>query len=252
MRIRRRLKAALRSTLQRTLGLDLYLLLFAVFRLVAFRIDPRDAVLRHFLALVPRDAAALDLGANVGWTTALLARRAHAVHAFEPIPANHRALCRLRRLLGLRNVTIYRMALGSHDGPVEMVTPVSAGGTLHGLSHMISSDRRTEAGWRFTVECRRLDNLASVFASERIGAVKIDVEEAESSVIDGARQLLRQHRPIVLCELWRTSNRSRAMTILAELGYEAHAFEAGGLVPFDPSRHEYHLDFVFLPGPPTV
>jgi FkbM family methyltransferase len=228
-------------------GLDDYLVLFAIFRLIAFRYDSRDAALRHFLSLVPCDAIALDLGANVGWTTALLSRRSRAVHAFEPIPVNHRALCRVARLLRLRNVTIHEIALGNHDGVVEMVTPVAAGGNLHGLSHVISTDRHSETGPRFTVKCRRLDSMAAVFAGERIGAVKMDVEEAESNVIEGARQLLAEHSPIVLCELWKTVNRQRAMATLAQLGYVACTLEGGMLVRFDETRHGHHLDFVFLP-----
>jgi len=241
------MKEALRAALQRVLGLDHYLVSFALFRLAAARVDLRDAAFRHFLSLIPCDATVLDVGANVGWTTVLLAWRARRVHAFEPIPGNHRALCRVTELLRLRNVVIHKMAVGNHDGTVGMVTPVTSGGVLHGLSHVLTVDRPAEAGPRFVVECRRLDGLAGLFAGERIGAVKMDVEGAESDVIEGARELFRAHKPALLCELWRSENRRRAIATLGELGYEACALENGVLVPFDTSRHDHYLDFIFLP-----
>lgn len=241
----RSMKSTLRRALQRTLGLEAYLLAFAVYRVAASPVDPRDRAFRRFLRLVPRDALALDIGANVGATTIALAGRARAVHAFEPVEIHAACIRRLLRLLRQSRVTVHKTALGRSAGDIEMVLPESAGAILPGLARVADSSLE---GRRVSVPCTTLDSLPYSLRG-RVGAIKIDVEDFESEVLEGGRYLIERDRPVILAELWRTPNRARTLCVLGNLGYDCLVLDAtGSLVAFDPERHEHWLDFFFLPA----
>jgi FkbM family methyltransferase len=208
------LKRTLQAFLQRTLGLDAYLDLFARYRLLASRWDPHDAAFRAFLDRLPADGIVLDVGANVGVMTALLARRVPrgTVHAFEPTPATYGAARRLVTRLGLGNVRLHPWAVGRIDGEVEMVMPVDVTIRQHGLSHVVATSTESGAGVRFRAPCRVLDAMPEWFEpGARVTGIKLDVEDYETEVLEGARRLLTTHRPLVYCELWLTPNRERAV-----------------------------------------
>ena len=238
------MKNNLRRALQRILGLDLYLLGFALYRVVASPVDPRDRAFRHFLRLVPSDALALDIGANVGATTFALARRARVVHAFEPVQAHARCIRRLLALVRRRNVSVHETALGASRGEVEMCLAEAAGAVLPGLARVAGPEVK---GRRVSVACTTLDSLRDSLGG-RVGAMKIDVEDFEAEVLGGARFLIERDRPVILAELWRTPNRARALSLLGGLGYDCFVLDlSGALVPFESERHEHWLDFFFLP-----
>jgi FkbM family methyltransferase len=184
----------------------------------------------------------------VGFTTAILAHRRprSVVHAFEPAPASYAALERTVRRQGLTNVVAWPLALGDRGGRVEMLTPVRGSTRLVGLTHVVDG-ASTAAGDRLTAECRRLDDLAaSLPTATRITGLKLDVEDHETRVLEGARGLVERHRPLIFCELWNTENRRRVFALARAAGYAVRVADRGGLVRFDPTRH-HKQDFFLLP-----
>lgn len=247
-------KALVRRRAQQVLGFDRYLDLFARYKLIAFPWSGQGRDFLRFLSLLPREGLVLDVGANVGFTTALLARRVRpgVVHAFEPSPSSAAALARLVRRQGLGNVVLHRCALGNEEGPVEMVTPLAEAARLPGLTHVVREGAAEEPGERFAAECLVLDRMADWFEpGSRVVALKIDVEDYEFEVLDGARRLLASHRPFVFCELWDTANRRRCLQLARELDYSVRVNVESRLEPFDPSRHQ-KLDFFLLPAERTA
>jgi len=248
------MKSWLRRRLQAWLGPERYLDLFARHKLLVFPWTRQGADFGRFLRAIPGEGLALDIGANVGFTTALLARRVRQglVHAYEPSPANFRALERLLGRQGIRNVVTHAHALGNEEGPIEMVTPIEAAARLPGLTHVVRGGAVSGAGERFTADCRVLDRMPEWFApGPRVVALKIDVEDYEFEVLDGARRLLAVHRPLIFCELWDTENRRRCLELARQLGYSVRVHVERRLIPFDPGRHQ-KLDFFLLPAESTV
>lgn len=244
------LKRTFQRLLQRALGLERYLDLFARYRLLAGRYDPGDRAFRSFLARLPEDGTVLDVGANVGVMTIHLARhlRRGTVVAFEPNPLSYATAARLVRARGVDNVVLHPWALGSAAGEVEIVMPVNGALRMHGLSHVVQGPADTPGGDRFRVAVRALDDLPELFApGVRVTGMKIDVEDFESEVVLGARRLLISHRPLVYCELWLTPNRERTVALMRELGYEAMVYRNGGLEAFAPWPHASAQDFFFVP-----
>lgn len=120
-----------------------------------------------------------DVGANIGLYAIALAKRVGdggKVHAFEPDPANFRALgrhCHLNQVTA--RVVAHQVAVAGADDRVAF--EAGRGPESHIGSGALVSE----------VDCVRLD---SVFAGDRIDILKIDVEGFEEEVLKGASGLL--------------------------------------------------------------
>jgi FkbM family methyltransferase len=159
----------------------------------------------------------VDVGANIGLYAIALAKRVGdggKVHAFEPDPANFRALdrhCRLNQVTA--RVVLYQVAVAGTDGRVAF--EAGRGFESHISSGVLVSE----------VDGVRLD---SVFARDRIDILKIDVEGFEEAVLKGASELLsdRARGPrIIYIEVhpyaWgeiRTTSET-LLTLLTDYGY---------------------------------
>jgi hypothetical protein len=69
--------------------------------------------------------------------------------------------------------------------------------------------------------------------------VKIDVEGAEGLVLAGARRLLAEHRPIILCEVFGASKEQVADT-LRSAGYLMYDLTAPAEARYPLDRPVYH------------
>ncbi len=133
------------------------------------------------------DEAFVDGGAFDGDTLEVFLRKTGGrfgeYHAFEPDPEN---LERLRRrvtaLPAVQQERIYLHGLALHDRDEELVFASHGGQT--------SQVAKDGAG---RVRGQALDR---VLAGRRVTFVKLDVEGAERTALQGARRTLREHRPI--------------------------------------------------------
>ncbi|MBW3557278.1 MAG: FkbM family methyltransferase, partial [Actinobacteria bacterium] len=146
----------------------------------------------HLLRRVlPVDGVAVDVGANIGVLTRLMAELAPRgrVYAFEPAAENFGYL--QRNVAGLDHVQVRRAAVVDREGPVnlEFNQAYPAGSFVSG-----------PGGQGEQVEGVRLDSWAAGVALPRLDVLKIDVEGAEPSVLAGARDLIRRHRPVTVVE----------------------------------------------------
>jgi FkbM family methyltransferase len=238
------MKRRLQALLQRALGLQAYLFCFSLCAMAKMRWA--EPAFFQFLKLIPDKGLFLDLGANLGVTTTLLARRCpHArILAFEPVPWNVANIRRLVRLLRFRNVTIHDFAAGDQNGSVDFVVPVVCGARMHGLGHFSANG---EPGERFKVPCRKLDDLGL----SDVTAIKLDVENSEYSVLCGGLQLLKKWRPVIYCELWHNENGEKSMALLGELGYKPYTVESGQLVALSRSM-DRTLNLILFPEPESA
>jgi FkbM family methyltransferase len=241
-------KKAIQAFLQRLLGFDRYLFLFSRFKIMTLRWDKREGDFLHFLRLLKPEDTVLDIGANIGIMTARLAKRCPKgkIFAFEPIPENFRALQRIVHFYRADHVSLHPLALGNENRQLEMAMPVLEGVRMQGLSHVIHDDiegydSKTN---RYSVPQHKLDDL-EFLQNEKIHAIKMDVENYEYFVLEGGKQLISRHMPIIYTELWDNENRVRCFELLRGMGYQVWVLEAGKLSPFEPGKHP-HQNFFFL------
>lgn len=239
------MKTAVKYLLHTLLGFRNYLYLFSRYKIATLRNDRKEGDFFYFLAMLPDEGTVLDIGANIGIMTVHLARSSkRKVVAFEPMPQNLDALNRIIAHYKLDKVKVMTCALGNENGKVEMVMPMEGSVRMQGLSHVIHESIPEEnKGERFIAELRKLDSIPELMGDLRITGVKMDVENFEYYVLEGGRDLLRKHRPLLYIELWDNENRRRCLHLLEDLGYMAYVVDNGSLVKFDKQKKQ---NFIFL------
>lgn len=134
-----------------------------------------------------------DVGANIGAYTLIASEQAAAqVTAFEPHPRTFEELAANVSRNRRTNVTLVASAVGAHDGPVHL-----RDGDRSATNRIVTA----LTPGAVAVPCVRLDSYCAR-TGVRPDVVKIDVEGAESDVVAGLGQSLRDAR-LILVEQWR-------------------------------------------------
>ena len=239
-------KAYLRTACQQLLGFPNYLFLFSVWNIARIRWGGYEKEFIHFLRLLPSHGTVLDIGANIGIMTTLLAKKANAltVYAFEPVPENIRAMKKVIRFHRLSNVKIFSNALGDSNSMEQMIMPVIHHAKMQGLSHVVEPADKKKQGQIFSIPMRRMDDMAELQELEEITAIKIDVENFEYYVLKGGQGVLKKHRPLVFCELWGDGRRALCIDLMKSLDYRVAIYHQGKLIDFDGQPA---INFFFIP-----
>ncbi|HEX2613100.1 MAG TPA: FkbM family methyltransferase [Fibrobacteria bacterium] len=156
--------------------------------------EPEMLRLREF---VPRNLAALDVGANIGLYSYALSRLCPRVEAFEPQPECARVL---RAFSRGRNVRLHESALSDAEGELTLHVPVIGGEAATGMASLRAEAAQNSDGAgvrRLQVPVRRLDS----FGFTGLGFIKIDVEGHEIEVLRGAEETLAREKPVLLIEI---------------------------------------------------
>lgn len=245
------MKNAIKYLLHKVLGFKNYLFIFSLFKIYTLKRDKNEKDFFQFLSLIPKNSAVLDIGANIGIMTVHLARSIKncTVYSFEPMPNNITTFKRIVKYFKLNNVHLFEIALGNTDGEAEMVMPVISSVRMQGLSHVVhSSITENNDGERFKVALKKLDNMEALMnETKHISAIKIDVENFEYFVLDGARALLNKNKPVVYAELWKNENREKCFELFRQLNYTAFIVLGNKMVKFDNMIHETQ-NFIFIYG----
>ena len=154
-----------------------------------------------FRAVLPAGGVAVDVGANVGWHTLLLARLVGdggRVLAAEPNPSVRARLQENLNLNRFRHVEVVPYALADAEGAAEFLAP-DGNAVGAGDGRMVAA---TEIGEHqiIRVETRRLDTILLAMRLERLDLIKIDVEGFEWPVLKGAEQMIARFRPHIVFE----------------------------------------------------
>jgi FkbM family methyltransferase len=159
-----------------------------------------------------------DIGAQSGFYTLLLSKRVGAkgqVIAFEPLPANYRLLEENLRLNKIENVIVRREAVADRTGALSFQFPSDEPSLIAGP--LLPEDNTGT----FEVPCVSLDDFVSR-QQISLDLIKMDVEGAEGSVLDGATKTLEKFHPILIIELHQAGAQPRLHSVpvrLQALGY---------------------------------
>lgn len=143
----------------------------------------------------------LDVGANFGWYTTMMAVLAGSdgeVHSFEPVPKTFAQLKRNTELLsGAARVSINNLALGDRD---DVLTINLFEGLTSGHASFATYEGHSSAS--FECEMTTLDRYLSSKMADEVSFVKVDIEGAEMMFLRGAERLFAQeNKPIFLMEM---------------------------------------------------
>jgi FkbM family methyltransferase len=207
------------------------------------------ALVRRLLR--PGDTA-LDVGAHIGFFAMQMAALVGAggrVVAFEPLDRNAELLEQsIAENQFEDRVTFRRAAVGGSSGTATLTYPVE---TLNsGGAYLLRGGATPLAGnVKQTVPLMALDDLE---LPRPVRFIKIDVEGAEPQVMNGAKRILREDRPVILSELHRTQL-ARASGATADdffAGLREHDYTAHLINSPDDAAAVATADYRDMLGPP--
>lgn len=236
----------LKFYLQKYFGFEKYLYISSILKYKFILYDKRETDIFHFINLIPSNSVILDIGANVGVMTRLfsLKKPDSFIYSFEPIPQNSANIEKIIKQFNIKNVKLYKTALGNSKGSLRMVMPIKNGVLYEGLTHVI--DNENEVGEKFEVDVMTLDEIMAN-QLDKITAIKIDVENHEYEVFKGAKDLLTQSKPVIYCELMNNENRNKVMDLLYNFGYQSYVIEKNKLTLTQSLNSiSKNLNFIFI------
>lgn len=196
-----------------------------------------DKDITMFRSLLAPGWTAVDVGANLGFTTTMLASvvgPAGRVLSFEPSPAVYAKLRKTVEANGLSQVVTFNLGCGSS----RSVRTLHAVNRSSGNASMLGDGPAAVA-----VEVVCLDDVDEVW-ERPVSLIKIDTEGYEPEVLAGARRLIEKDWPILYLEMggdYAASTR-RSIELLSELGYGVEH-----VATRDWSEIGNGSDFFFLP-----
>ncbi len=172
---------------------------------------PDFALIQQLLGTL-RSGYILDIGANAGgWALLCGTVSSLPIIAFEPEPTAFRLLQRNLALNARWTVDARPLACGIEDGAIYFHTGFN-GYTLIPGRHVIADDDPDI----LRVDCTRVDTL---FPSENVAFMKIDVEGFEWQVLQGACQVIERCRPPLIVEIHPPQLRDRGRSTEEVYGF---------------------------------
>ena len=206
---------------------------------------------------------AIDIGANNGLYTLMLANAANRIIAFEANPS----LADTLRSVSPANVRVENCAISNTPGSLNLKIPRIAGVQNTGMATVSRSNtfetQSVDSIDEISVQAIPLDDYIRDKKVHDVSFMKIDVEGFEKEVLDGAMQTIRSKQPILLIE---TELRHKADVIglfkaLEDLGYSALIVNESGskLIPIRreqvrelqsdrrlAAKQRNHFDFAYV------
>jgi FkbM family methyltransferase len=179
-----------------------------------------DRHIHHWLSsnVKPHDIT-VDVGANFGFFSLIMAVSGHECHAFEPVGHLANRLMSNVSLNEQTNVRCVRAALSNRAGSATFYLPSGADAN-RGTGGL----RLNRGGGTITVPTLRLDDYADDNRLQGAHVIKVDVEGAEDLVIEGGLGVIARYRPALIVE-WNQGSVSRVFDLLGPLHYDCIGFD---------------------------
>jgi FkbM family methyltransferase len=163
-----------------------------------------------------------DIGANIGFYSLLAARLVGAeghVVAFEADPEVAQRLREHVERNHFSTISVEQKAVWSETGAVFFARTDPKLSPDRGLGHVVDSS----APGTTQLQAISLDDYLQTAAPPDV--LKCDVEGAEVEVFNGAKRLLKENRPILLCEMHSEENLRTLLKKFASLGYNCESLD---------------------------
>lgn len=248
-----KLKSIIQLLIQKILGYTNYLFIFSIYRIWRYRLLRDDIDFNFFIELTQsnRPSTIIDIGANVGYTGVIFAKAFpnYQILCYEPVSLLTTIIRKVVSFFNVQNIIIKHLALGNTNQIVPIKTPIIQGVKKQGLSYIDVSVERTDENQlgQFLVEQVQMVSLDSDLLSDGllpIAGIKVDVENFEFFVLQGAVGLIKLYNPIVMAELWDNDRKIACIGLMEELGYETKVIINKKLVPYTSQQS---LNYFFIP-----
>ena len=141
---------------------------------------------------------AIDVGANKGLYSLELEKISNEVIIFEPLKKMFKDL----EILLKKKTKKFNYALGNSFSNKKIKIPILSGSLSYGRASLTNKFKKYKSK---IIKVRKLDYLSKkkkIYKNnKKVDFIKIDVEGYELNVIQGAKNLIKRDKPIILIEL---------------------------------------------------
>ncbi len=171
----------------------------------------------------------IDIGANHGSFSVIAGNLVGKDGLVVAVEAQERMIYALEKSLGLNAASPYKIfhtAVGNRDGETEFYIPEDTSGSA-GVFRAHSARFRHRS---VKVGMARFDNLVDWKAFKGKVVIKLDIEGSEFDFLEGARQMIRSLKPVIIMEINPGSlkaaeiSEKQILKIFGELGYTSFAY----------------------------
>ncbi|HEV8051419.1 MAG TPA: FkbM family methyltransferase, partial [Parachlamydiaceae bacterium] len=172
-----------------------------------------DQELDFFNEMLNEGDVVLDVGAYIGTHAVFFAKKVGAlgkVHAFEPQRSSFQMLCTNLTLNALYNTHCYQVGVSDKSTTIKLPVVDPYEGMNYGAI-AIDDYLQGEDLQLITIDSLNL---------KQCNLIKVDVEGMEAKVLKGARQTIKELRPVLYVENNNTDKSSEILQILLDLKYD--------------------------------
>jgi FkbM family methyltransferase len=157
------------------------------------------SLIRDYLESVipnPHNTSALDIGANIGNHSIYFSEIFENIFAFEPNPRTFALLKANSEYASLkRNIRCFNFGLSDQNGRLFF----KSSRFNVGASHIVSETEKNVDDSIFMVDVKCADEIEEL-SEKKISLIKIDIEGHELAALKGAKELIKNNKPIILFE----------------------------------------------------
>ena len=214
------------------------------------------SVISIFMELLKEVTTFFDVGANLGYYS-LVGKAINPlvkIIAFEPMPGPQNYFKKNLALNSFNDIVLEPLALSNNEGEMEFTSVIN-----RKFAHV--KDQLTGDGSLFDkkdgyaklvkvqVKVDMLDNYVKRNNITSLELIKLDVEAHEDIVLSGAKNMLQNFKPIIICEVLKGKVEANIQKALLPYGYEFYQATNNGLINQDSIKHDGIINDYFMVHP---
>lgn len=210
-----------------------------------------------FTKLAVKSKLSLDIGANIGYYS-LVAKKFNPsilVHGFEPMPSAAKYFKNNCKINDFQDIEVHQLALTNFTGEATFYSNKNPKfpnevDFLYGDNSLNSEATGVISRVEIKVKTDTLDKFVSAHLKEnqKIDLIKLDTEGTENLVLEGSSNVLKNHRPIIMCEIIKGFIEREIESILSVNNYLYFEVTDNGLKQVTKLVvNSGKLDFFFVP-----
>ena len=168
-----------------------------------------EELMNEAFKLINIDSMSIDVGANIGlWTIGIAQHIKNnngkgQVFAFEPHPKNYQRLLENIEINGLRDcVSLHNIALSNCNRTLKLVLREDfKNGGETGNASVATSDEFDKGFESIDIQACQTDDFLTNQEINKISFIKLDVEGHEDLFLEGATDLIKDHKPSICMEI---------------------------------------------------
>jgi len=197
-RISKEIKARIIKLSENLFCYEGYLLPFNYFDMSVFYYKHGLEKIRNIEKLRNKDI--IDAGAFIGDSALILSEYTNKnVHSFEAVPENYENVVKTIELNSLKNVTVVNKAVGHVSGK----TKLNIGEKVWCSSLKENSDINYIK--EIDIDVISLDDYVKA-NNLNVGIIKVDIEGAEQDLIKGAKETIKNQKPLILISIYHNAD----------------------------------------------